>query len=366
MRLFPSRRTNQTNLSRNRPLNKEMLHYARSDTHYLLDIYDHLRLALLEKENSKAQGENAEKMDTDEISPLLEVYDRSRNTSASVFSIAPYDAETGHHDNGWLALLGRHSQLKSYATALAVPTLPIKTGWGPSERKLEVLKAVHHWRERLAREEDESPRFVLGNDGLWSIAEAAPADGVAVMKVLGGARGGVSELVRKRKDEIASIVKEVLGRCGASLEDDRRNAIIRGGLSESLGGMAAEEPEVRPLPGLWDQQPVASGSHSKVAATTSSFFGAAATNEAAPSIAFTAPTTGGRGLVASISSFFGGGKNKGTIAAKQSAVSKSKQPADPRSLREERVAKVHASLVLGGGLASVSVLMTQLRAVLSI
>lgn len=317
-----------------------MLHYARSDTHYLLDIYDHLRLALHEKEASSASNaSNDAAMDVDSTeTPLLDVFTRSISTSSSVFSLAPYDSKTGHQENGWLGLLGKHQQLKAYATALAVPTLPVKTGWGPGELKFEVLRAVHEWREKVAREEDESTRWVMGNEQVWVVAERRPRDVVEVMKVVAMARGGVSEAVRRRKEEVASVVQEVVERIGETV--DEASEIVMGGVEEGTRGEAAEQPAVRPISGLWstgeeESAPIASSS--KVVAPSSSFFGS--TSKAASAVA--------GGLVAATSGFFG--------SVKKSAVAKGKQVQKVSAEeRAEAVRKVHASLVLGGGLANVS------------
>lgn len=330
------------------PLNKEMLHYARSDTHYLLDIYDHLRLALHAKEASS--DKSAMEVDTEgpPPTPLLDVYNRSIGTSSAVYSLPPYDAATGHQEGGWLGLLAKHQQLKAYATALAVPTLPIKTGWGPGELKLEVLKGVHEWREKIAREEDESTRWVMGNDQVWMVAERAPRDAVEVMKAVGMVRGGVSEILRKRKEEIAQIVRDVVERVGEMVVDDAE--IVVGGVGEGLRGEAALQPAVRPISGLWgavEQELAPVASSSKVIATSSSFFGFSATPKTS-SVA--------EGLVAATSGFFG--------SSKKSAVAKGKQ-VQTQSHEEERAAavkRVHDSLVLGGGLAKVRRLVLQLVA----
>jgi exosome complex exonuclease RRP6 len=322
-----------------------MLHYARSDTHYLLDIYDHLRLALHEKEASSTSNPNTMDVDSSAAdveteTPLLDVFNRSISTSSSVFSLAPYDSKTGHQENGWLGLLGKHQQLKAYATALAVPTLPIKTGWGPGELKFEVLRAVHEWREKVAREEDESTRWVMGNEQVWMVAERRPRDAVEVMKCVGMARGGVSEVVRRRKEEVAALVREVVERIGEMVAEE--SEVVMGRVEEGARGEAALQPAVRPVGGLWEEEesaPIASSS--KIVATSSStFFGSTKT---APALSVA------EGLVATTSGFFG--------SAKKSAVAKGKGKQVQKVSAEERaeaVRKVHASLVLGGGLANVS------------
>ncbi|GAA5885651.1 hypothetical protein JCM6882_007512 [Rhodosporidiobolus microsporus] len=347
-----------------RPLPKEMLHYARSDTHYLLSIYNHLRLALHSKPASSPPAP----------SPLVDVHTRSLSVSSTVFSLAPFDALTGHSDSSFLPLLAKHAQLKNYATARAVPTLPIKTGWGPSEPKFEVLRAVCLWREKTAREEDESVRYVLGQGGAWQLAELGGVGRVRdernVMQVLGGARGGVSEVVRRRKEELARVVVEAYeGAVGAGGgakapgqgdeggDVEMAPAAAAAAASTVQLGLPAEEPTVRPVVGLWDADaaaaPVASTSQAQAqvavsTATGSAFYGSSSSSSSSSSSA-AVPTV-------SSSSFFGSstsapansnGNGKGKGKGKSTAAPARLTAAD----RAAAVSRVHASLVLGGGLA---------------
>ena len=156
-----------------------MLHYARSDTHFLLDIYDHLRLALSTyvppPPPTPVSGDDVDSdellitpvepptapMDVDapaEPTHLSTVFTRSIGTSAGVFEMLPYNHRTGFSDGGWRSLLVKWRHAKEHDVAVAVPTLPIKSGWGPGELHLEVLKALHAWREGVARSEDEIGR----------------------------------------------------------------------------------------------------------------------------------------------------------------------------------------------------------------
>lgn len=355
-------------MSLRRPLPKEMLHYARSDTHYLLSIYDRLRLALHEKAssaNSVGDGEMA-------LSPLEEVYRRSMGVSSITFSLPPFDHETGHFDSGFLLPLAKHGVLKAYSTALAIPTLPLKTGWGPSEGRFEVLRSVIRWREQTARDEDESGRYVLSLQGSLQLAKVGAAGGIKdandVMRVLGGTRGGVSEVVRRRKDELAAVITEtverVRGNGGVSSAGGEEDVDMDGGAATSAItsaqlGLPAPEPAVRPIDGLWDAEPVASTSRSATTVVSVSVAGASAF--------FGAGTADGEGAgferapvvpVAASSSFFGPAKS--TTAAAKNKKGKSKaRAADAGSesstaTRTEAVKRVHNSLVLGGGLGQVS------------
>ncbi|GAA6027640.1 hypothetical protein JCM8097_007960 [Rhodosporidiobolus ruineniae] len=340
-----------------RPLPKEMLHYARSDTHYLLSIYDHLRLALHAKAASSPDVPSPTAL-------LSDVFTASKSVSGITFSLPPFDAATGHFDSGFLLPLSKHGQLKAYSTALAVPTLPIKTGWGPGEAKLEVLRAVVRWREQTARAEDESPRYVLTLGGVAQLAELGGLGRVReareVMQVLGGARGGVSEVVRRRKEELAAVIvaayEGAVGKTGEGEGEDVDMAATSGAAVQPVQiGLPAEEPSVRPASAsLWGdvaEEPVASTSAAQVvlvqSAAGSSFYGSSASfpsssSSSGPSSAVTARA----------SSFFGTTTSRPPTSTgkkgKQPASSPLASPFDGKAA----VARVHASLVLGGGLAA--------------
>jgi exosome complex exonuclease RRP6 len=102
-----------------------MLHYARSDTHFLLYVYDCLRNALLDRGGDP---------------PLIKTaLSRSEETSLRTYAREFYDAEGGSGPSGW-------------------DTLALKWNKSMSGVQLEVFKAVHAWRDDIARTEDESTR----------------------------------------------------------------------------------------------------------------------------------------------------------------------------------------------------------------
>jgi len=109
-----------------RPLPEEMLFYARSDTHFLLFIYDNLRNALVQRANSTKDLVN-------------EVLSRSEKTALNVHFRKPYNVDTGMGPGGWFNLAKKRNN------AL----------FG---KQKAIFTAVHSWRDRVSREEDESTR----------------------------------------------------------------------------------------------------------------------------------------------------------------------------------------------------------------
>lgn len=123
-----------------RPLPQEMLEYARSDTHYLLFIYDNLRNALLERAHSTQVASD---------SLIREVLQRSEETALRVYQKEIYDEE-GMGPGGWDTMAKKWN--KGILTSAARES---------KERTLYVR--LHAWRDRLAREEDESTRYAFLN-----------------------------------------------------------------------------------------------------------------------------------------------------------------------------------------------------------
>ncbi|KAI1339740.1 ribonuclease H-like domain-containing protein [Xylariaceae sp. FL0016] len=139
-----------------RPLPEEMFYYARSDTHYLLYVYDMMRNELLQRQSS----------DNTEHNLMRQVLDRSKETSLRRHETYPYDSETGQGPFGWYTMLIRQS-----SGAL-------------SKEQFAVFRRLHQWRDGVARLEDESPLYVLGNPAIFDIARRLPPDPKALHSLI--------------------------------------------------------------------------------------------------------------------------------------------------------------------------------------
>ncbi|RZB57549.1 Protein RRP6-like 2 isoform E [Glycine soja] len=119
-----------------------MIRYAREDTHYLLYIYDLMRIKLfaLSKES-----ESSESSDT----PLVEVYKRSYDVCIQL-----YEKE----------LLTENSYLHIYGLQ----------GAGFNAQQLAIVSGLCEWRDIVARAEDESTGYVLPNKSVLEIAKQMP------------------------------------------------------------------------------------------------------------------------------------------------------------------------------------------------
>ncbi|KAF3931692.1 hypothetical protein ABW19_dt0202972 [Dactylella cylindrospora] len=153
-----------------RPIPQDMLNYARSDTHFLLYIYDNMRNELLQKSN-----EEEDKIET--------VLSHSKETCLKTYDTEPYDSVNGAGSRGWLSIL-KHNPIHF------------------SDEQFSAFKAIHAWRDSVARQEDDNPNFVLSRNHLLSLARQMPADSAAVLAVCN------SPLIRAKLADLVTVIKE--------------------------------------------------------------------------------------------------------------------------------------------------------------
>lgn len=168
-----------------RPLPKDLLDYARSDTHYLLYIFDCLKVMLKE-----ASTPNENLMDR--------VLESSKRESLQVYERQKYDREDGLGPAGWLRLLMSRS-----------------TGW--NNEQFGVFRALHEWRDRKARELDEGEQYIMPNPYLFNYAENMPTR--RPMFFQRGIPGRLPQAVVENIPEICEIVKKAReeGKSGPSI-----------------------------------------------------------------------------------------------------------------------------------------------------
>ncbi|KAG7172527.1 exosome component 10-like [Homarus americanus] len=121
-----------------RPLPNDFIEYARQDSHYLLYIYDIMRNELIERGN--------------QLNNLISaVYSRSAEICMKRYE-KPIVGPDSHMD------LYRRSR-KTF-----------------NSRQMFALRELYLWRDRVAREQDESPEFVLPKHMLLQITEVLPKE----------------------------------------------------------------------------------------------------------------------------------------------------------------------------------------------
>ena len=158
-----------------RPLPEEMFNYARSDTHFLLHIYDNMRNELIDKSNLSQQD-----------SDLIEiVMDRSKEETLQRYERPIYDAQRGSGPMGWYNMLCRTPALLN-------------------QEQFAVFREVHQWRDRIAREEDESVHVVMPKHVLYNLAREMSVD----MPTLLGCSHPISKSFKNRKSELLAVIKK--------------------------------------------------------------------------------------------------------------------------------------------------------------
>lgn len=164
-----------------------MFEYARSDTHFLLYVFDNLRNELLRK---STEAENL----------VITVMEESKNVALQRYERCFYDGELGMGPNGWYQMLSRQSSVYT-------------------KEQFSVFKAVHRWRDEVARKEDESVQHVMQNNSLYTVAREMPSE----IPQLYGCLSRVSDPVRKRASELLNVIAKAKSSGANGL--DMRNAL---------------------------------------------------------------------------------------------------------------------------------------------
>lgn len=158
-----------------RPLTKPMREYARSDTHFLLYIFDELKNTLIESQK------------------LDKVLFESRNVAVRRFEYTkfkplinqPNTYSPGERDEPWKRLVYQYN-------------LPMS--------RSKIVEQLYNWRDQIARQEDESPRYIMPNQLLVSLAQLSPTDPASVL----ASGNALTEHVRKNCKVIAEIISKCL------------------------------------------------------------------------------------------------------------------------------------------------------------
>jgi len=149
-----------------RPLPAEMIRYAREDTHYLLYVYDVLRNQLISRGN--------------ELNNMLRlVYTKSTDISATL-----YKKQLFHPDSHILLY-------QKYKKNFNV-------------QQMQVFRLLFQWRDKIARQEDESTGYVMPNHMMFQVAENMPKDQEGVIACC----NPVPPLVNQHVSDIVRMIAE--------------------------------------------------------------------------------------------------------------------------------------------------------------
>jgi exosome complex exonuclease RRP6 len=157
---------------RERPLSEEMLHYAKADTHYLLYIYDSLRKELFKR------------LGSDGVESVL--------SASKKVCMARYEKDV-FDPMGYRGLLANSGASKS---------LPNIHDLSPMQES--ALAKLWDWRDRHARDEDESCQFIMSNAELLRIGMKIPRYEKDVLSC-----SPLTEYVRSRLSHIVEMMLSI-------------------------------------------------------------------------------------------------------------------------------------------------------------
>ncbi|KAL5614966.1 hypothetical protein BROUX41_005034 [Berkeleyomyces rouxiae] len=160
---------------RRRPIPNEMMFYAQSDTHFLLYIYDMMRNELIKhSDNSRA-----------DMNLMSEVIRKSKERALTRYDQLTFNPATGDGNRGWLNPILRQM-------------------WPMSGPQFSVYRALWEWRDKMARDLDESPVYVMSNQVLGDIARDIPDERSA----LGSLIPRHANLAREALSDLWTLVKQ--------------------------------------------------------------------------------------------------------------------------------------------------------------
>ncbi|XP_061638212.1 exosome component 10 isoform X2 [Phyllopteryx taeniolatus] len=149
-----------------RPLPDEMALYARSDTHYLLYIYDCMKAQLLDFNHGQP-------------GLLQSVWNRSKDISLKKYAKPIFTEES--------YLEVQRKQKRSFNT-----------------QQLTAFRLLFAWRDKLARQEDESTGYVLPTHMMIKISEELPKEPQGIIACC----NPIPPLVRQQVNELHLLVQE--------------------------------------------------------------------------------------------------------------------------------------------------------------
>ncbi|ANB15721.1 exosome nuclease subunit RRP6 [Sugiyamaella lignohabitans] len=157
-----------------RPLPSPMLSYARSDTHFLLNIFDQLRNRLVANDI------------------LHIVLKESREVA------------------------GQRYEYPGYGHSIEDQCQSILIKYRLSRSQQIVLRDLYEWRDNVARRADESQRFIVPNHFLVGLSISQPTTVAGILSV----SSGVTSHVRASAVELAKIIESSKARIEDDLEEE--------------------------------------------------------------------------------------------------------------------------------------------------
>lgn len=164
-----------------RPLSPPMLAYARSDTHFLLFIYDQLKNKLI---------------DANKLAQVL--YD-SRQVAKRRFEYTKYRPMANTFSNKVTCPVMAFNPKEPWGSIVSQYNVP--------HFKRPVVEVLYKWRDLMAKQQDESVRYIMPNQLLVSLVNLeSPVDLNKILNV----SYRISDAVRINAKELANLIEQTL------------------------------------------------------------------------------------------------------------------------------------------------------------
>ena len=178
-----------------RPLPQEMIKYAREDTHYLIYIYERMKQDLNlrhclgnnekrtpkeSKDSRKSQSKSSQiaPVKEESVNLVLQVWNNSRSVCMKRYRIPRYE-----------------EMYPKFCRTLT------KTGNTFNNQQSYALQELFLWRDRVAREEDESPHFVMQKHMMIKVVTHLPNEPEDILRCCSHSR-----LVQKHLPHLHNIM----------------------------------------------------------------------------------------------------------------------------------------------------------------
>jgi exosome complex exonuclease RRP6 len=254
---FQAQKQHQLADWRVRPLSQDLLDYARADTHFLLYVYDCMRNELIDNSNFSDPEQDL----------LQQVLDGSKAYQLQRYENPIYDAERGMGPSGW------YNQISKTPVLL-------------SKQQFAVYRALHQWRDNVARQEDDSIHFVMNKHTLLSLAKEMPT----TKEKLLNASASQTAAMKQRRDELLGIIFKAKedGENGREMRDvlaeldivadqmkESRYAEKAANAAAKASKAASPNPVATPQPTIPLKRPLSGQDAIAVRTKTSKFWGSA-------------------------------------------------------------------------------------------
>ena len=188
---------------RQRPLTPELLSYARSDTHFLLYIFDMLRNELLSRNK------------------MQHVLDESRKVALRRFENNTYRPDSLSAD-----VYSVQDKSKPWLHLARNYYIPDK--WDP------LVEAIFKWRDEVARKEDENPRYIMSNQFLLKLVTEKPKTATAVLSI----EGLITSFIKSN----ANLIAHLITTSESNIQDDNQSATAKSkSFSSSIDNIKIED-----------------------------------------------------------------------------------------------------------------------------